>query len=544
MQRNFNEKTLRRITTAVFFSGLLLLGLLLTSDYGMCWDEPAERQAGYISLRYVAQRFAPSVLAAGHLANLPELATYSDADHGVAFQLPMAVLEATFFRHDLRGAYWMRHFLCFATFILGAWAVYRLGRERFGSWRWGLVGAALLVLSPRIFAEAFYNYKDLVFMNLFAVGGYTLTRLLRRPTAGRALTHALVTALATDVRIMGLLLPALTIAFGGLEMWARPVRRPAFVRALGLYSAAVGPLVVLFWPYLWEAPVQRLWACFKSFRHYRQGLTVLYLGKMQSCQNLPWHYLSGWILITTPVAYSLLFIGGVAGVLRNFFRQPQQALLRVATRRDLLFGAWCGGTLVLLVGINSVVYDGWRHVYFIYPAFMLLAVRGLWAGVRTWRAAPPASATRRLGWVAGAALALGVAHTAVRQVADHPYQYAYFSFLPAPTTARLFERDYWGVSSRDGLAWIMAHDRSAIIAVSDTLLMVGPVRNNALLLPLADQARLRFVPHAQAQYYIGLYRWHPAPYDTTVYGSVVHEIRVAGLPILTVFRRPGRDLRK
>jgi hypothetical protein len=75
------------------------------------------------------------------------------------------------------------------------------------------LGAALLVFSPRIFAEAFHNYKDLVFMNLFAVGAYTLTRLLRRPTAKRAAVHALVTALATDVRIMGLLLPVLTVGF-------------------------------------------------------------------------------------------------------------------------------------------------------------------------------------------------------------------------------------------------------------------------------------------------------------------------------------------
>ena len=543
MQRNHNERTFRRIATTVFFGGLLLLGLLLTRDYGMGWDEPAERQAGYISLRYVAQRLAPGVLAAGHLANLPELRTFSDADHGVAFQLPMAVMEATFFRHDLRGAYWLRHFLCFTTFLLGVWAVYRLGTERFGSWRWGLVGAGILVLSPRIFAEAFYNYKDLVFMNLFALGGYTLTRLLRRPTAGRAAVHALVTALAADVRIMGLLLPLLTVGFGGLEMWARPVRRPAFVRALALYSAAVGPLVILFWPYLWEAPVQRLWECFGSFRRYRQTLKVLYWGTMESCQHLPWHYLSGWMLVTTPVAYSVLFFAGAGSVLRAFFRRPWEELRRVATRRDLLIGAWYVGPLVLIVLIRSVVYDGWRHVYFIYPAFVLLAVRGLWAGVRAWRAAPPASATRRVGWVAGLALALGVAHTAIRQVADHPYQYAYFSFLPGPAAARLFERDYWGVSSRDGLAWIMAHDHRAIVTVSDTFPQAYPVRNNALLLPLADQARLRFVSNAQAQYYIGMYRWHPAPYEA-FYGTAVHEIRVAGLPILTVFRRPGRNLRK
>ncbi len=137
----------------------------------------------------------------------------------------------------------------------------------------------------------------------------------------------------------------------------------------------------------------------------------------------------------------------------------------------------------------------------------------------------------------------GCAHTAIRQVADHPYQYAYFSFLPGPAAARLFERDYWGVSSRDGLAWVMAHDHRAIATVSDTFPQAYPVRNNALLLPLADQARLRFVSDAQAQYYIGMYRWHPAPYEV-FYGTAVHEIRVAGLPVLTVFRRPGQNLRR
>ena len=89
----------------------------------------------------------------------------------------------------------------------------------------------------------------------------------------------------------------------------------------------------------------------------------------------------------------------------------------------------------------------------------------------------------------------------------------------------------------------MAHDRSALMTVSDTLLNARPVRNNAQLLPLADQARLRFVSDAKAQYYIGLYRWHPAPYEA-LYGTAVHEIRVAGMPILAVFHRPGRNLRK
>lgn len=534
--RTSNPATLRRVVTTLFFGGWLLLGLLLTRDYGMGWDEPTDRRAGYISLRYVAQVLHPASLDKEYLQGLPELRTYSEADHGVAFQLPLAVVEATFFPLDIQMAYWMRHFLCFSTLVLGAWAVYRLGRERFGSWRWGLLGAAMLVLSPRIFAEAFYNHKDVVFMNLFALGGFTLTRLLRRPTAGRAAVHALVTALAVDVRIMGLLLPVLTAGFGALEWWARPVRRTALVRAVAVYAAASGPLMVLFWPYLWETPAQRLWECFGNFRRFRQTMQVFYLGQMESCQRLPWHYLSVWLLVTTPVVYSVLFFGGAAGVLRALFRRPLAVINSAGGRRDLLFGAWCVGPLVLIVLIQSVVYDGWRHVYFIYPAFVLLAVRGLRAGVQAWQAAPQASIKRRLGWPAGALLALGVGHTAYRQVADHPHQYAYFSFLPGPKAGQLFERDYWGISARQGLSWVLAHDRGATVTVSDTLYYRDFIGNNSLLLPAADRARLQLVPHHKAQYFFGMYRWHPTPYDAS-YGTPVHEIRVAGLPILTVFRR-------
>ncbi len=534
--RTLNLLKSRRAATTLFFGGLILLGIWLVRDYGMGWDEPTDRLTGYMSLRYAAQQLAPGIIAAGHFTGIHDLLTNIDADHGVAFQMPLAVLEIVFFRHDLRGAYWMRHLLCFGTFVLGAWAVYRLGRERFASWRWGLVGAALLVLSPRIFAEAFYNTKDLAFLSLFAVAALTLTRLLRRPTAGRALLHALVTALAIDVRTMGILLPALTGAFGVLEWLYRPARRQQLVRALACYFLAFFPLVVLFWPYLWEAPLTRFWACFGSFRRFRQTLNVFYLGQMVSCQRLPWHYLSVWLLATTPVVYTVLFVAGAGGALRGLLTRPAAWLRQVANRRDLLFGVWLLGPLVLVVAIQSVVYDGWRHVYFIYPAFVLLAVRGLRAGVQAWQVAAPASATRRLGLVAGLLLALGVAHTAFRQVNDHPYQYVYFSFLPRPVAGQLFERDYWGVSGRDGLAWVLAHDRHATITISDTFPHKDLLGNNALLLPTADQARLRFVSSKQANYFIGLYRWHPAPYDAS-FGTPVHEIRVAGLPILTVFRR-------
>ncbi|WP_216680015.1 hypothetical protein [Hymenobacter siberiensis] len=129
-----------------------------------------------------------------------------------------------------------------------------------------------------------------------------------------------------------------------------------------------------------------------------------------------------------------------------------------------------------------------------------------------------------------------MAHTIFRQMHDHPYQYGYFSFMPGPVAGSLFERDYWGAAGRDGLAWVLAHDPGATVAVSDTLPQKIILYNNSLLLPAAQRARLRFVPHAQARYFLGIYRWHPWPYEPQ-FGTPVHDIRVDGMTILTVFQR-------
>ena len=56
----------------------------------------------------------------------------------------------------------------------------------FSDWRIGLLSALFLVLTPRFFAESFYNSKDIVFMAVFAVGmnttiSFVLHRALTRP---------------------------------------------------------------------------------------------------------------------------------------------------------------------------------------------------------------------------------------------------------------------------------------------------------------------------------------------------------------------------
>ena len=532
----------RRWAVGLFFGLLAVLGVALTRDYGMSWDEPADRLNAYVSAKYVALRLAPALAQRQpRLAEIPALAHYPDADHGVLFMLPLVALEALWPGANPAEWAYRRHLLEFWLFGAGAWAVYQLGRARLVSWRWGLAGAAILVLSPRLFAEAFYNYKDVVFLSLFALAMLTLARLLRRPTAGRALLHALACAAAIDVRSMGVLLPLLTLGFGGLEMMYRPVRRRGLAGALALYGPALAVFVVLGWPYLWDNPLGNFGAALRSFGHYAKLMDVFYLGRFVSIQALPWHYAPLWLLITTPLPYVVLFAMGLLAVGRAVGQAgPRRWLHNTAARRDLLVLAWFFGPLLGVMALHPALYDGWRHLYFVYPAFVLLAAQGGQAGWRAWQRGRGGAGRLTAGTITVglllAVLALGTARVVWRMVAEHPFQYVYFSVLPGPVIEQNFERDYWGLSVRPGLEWILAHDPRSQLTVAMDERTALPLLINLKMLSPPARARLRIVPPAEADYFLSIYRWHPGPYPASA-GRPVHTIRVGGAAILTVLRR-------
>lgn len=523
-----------RWLVGAFFGLLTLLGVALHRDYGVGWDEQLDRLNGIINAKYVALQLAPGLARRqATFAQIPDMRDNQDVDHGVLYQLPLVVLEKVARVEDSRDVYFFRHLVIWLTCVAGTYALYRVGARYLGSGPWGLVVAAALVLSPRMFAESFYNYKDLVFLGFFTVGIGTLQWWLRRPTWPRAVLHAVAVGAAIDVRTMGVLLVALTVGFAGLEAWARPALWRRLTAGLLLMVPLLVAVVIAGWPYLWEQPWQHFTAAFSSFSRYRADMLTLYLGREIPVQTLPWHYVPVWILVTTPLPYLMLFLAGVA-VVATAAPRPLAWLRTAAGRFDLLVLAWFFGPLLAIIVLQSVVYDGWRHLYFVYPALLLLAGRGAQAAGRGWQRAT-ARPVRLAGYAAAGLLTLGIGHTALRMVLDHPYQNVYFSFLPGPTAERLFERDYWGLSGREGLAWIMAHDSSATVPVATEPRTALMLHNAQLLLPPAERARLRMVPLAQARYFLTTYRWHPAPYPDSL-GREVYARRVNGLKLLSVVR--------
>lgn len=528
----------RKPAARLYFGLLLLLGLLCFRDYGVSWDEEVLRTNGMVSAKYVAGLLAPEWTARqAKFANIRDIHGYRDNDHGVLFELPLVLAAKVLGVADSRTYYLLRHLAVFLVFMAGVWALYQLARVRLRSWRWGLGVGSLLVLSPRFFAEAFYNASDIVFMALFTLGVWTLVRFLRRPSWRSAAVHGLATAAAIDVRILGVVLVAFTVGMLLVQLVCGP-RGPKALRyalpALGVYAAVTVVAVVAGWPYLWEAPVQHFLQVFARLSQYNAwDGQMLYLGRIVSGQQLPWHYAPVWILVTTPVAYVVAFLLGAGGALTGLLRRPLFALRTREGRLDVLLLGWFCLPLLLVIGLRSVLYDGWRHLYFVYPALLLLAGRGAQA---VWAARQHGPRLRGLVLAAAAVAGLELCYTVGRMWRAHPQQQVYFSFLPPAAAEQLFEGDYWGLSYRQGLEWIAAQDASPQLGVAGQ--NDGLIEKNLAIVKPEVRKRFKLVGAARARYFLTAYRTHSEPYPDSV-GHEVYRVQAYGQRVLSVFRRPG-----
>ena len=114
----------------------------------------------------------------------------------------------------------------------------------------------------------------------------------------------------------------------------------------------------------------------------------------------------------------------------------------------------------------------------------------------------------------------------------HPYQNVYFNRLAGEdmqAVKQRFDLDYWGLSYREGLEYILRADSS------DTILVYGdtPVGvRSAAILGGDGERRLRFVQDpSEADYFLGNYRWHPEEYTL---GEEIYAVKVGNAKILSV----------
>ena len=149
----------------IFFSVYLVVGLIIYKDYGISFDENLHRQSGFISFQYIINFFSIPLDLSDTIDSIPDLKSDWRKTYGVAFDLPMAFIEMAFKISDSRDIYLLRHLFTFLIFFSSTICFYHLVNLSVKNKNLSLLGVLLLITSPRIFADSFYNSRDIIFLS-------------------------------------------------------------------------------------------------------------------------------------------------------------------------------------------------------------------------------------------------------------------------------------------------------------------------------------------------------------------------------------------
>ena len=455
------------------------VGAAVLDDYGVGIDADQQRAVGQAAVDYV--------LGDTDAAWTDDVRWYNRY-YGVAFEAPLILAERLLGLTDSRAVFLSRHLLTHLFFLTGGWFCYLLTWRLFGD-RWlALFALLLFLLHPRIYAQSFYNSKDLPFLTMFMITLYLMQRAFRRDTVAAFALCGVGVGVLVNLRIMGLALFAAVPALRALDLAqarATAQRRRALATAAAFVVAAAGTLYALS-PYLWRDPFAIVDAVTTLSRHPIL-VGTLFQGELVRWPFHPAHYLPTWMAITTPPATLLLGLVGVAAVIHRGSAAPRRAAGNTELRFALLLTACLVLPMVAVAALRPNLYDGWRHLYFLYAPLCLLAVYGL----RWLLAAAPRRGRLRRGMIyllAAAALA-GMAAAGLRL---HPHQQGYFNFLvDRRTPERLrtrYDMLYWGVEYRQGLEYLLARFPEATLHVEHGV--SGTLLRNRLILPAEARRRI------------------------------------------------------
>ena len=457
-----------------FFLIFFFTGINIHKDYGIYWDEEIQIQIGEENLNYIKNK----------IENSSYKNDVKNPEYGIIFEVPVTKLIQVLNISNNSEQIYFRHLCVFLIFFISCIFFYLLILERFKCSVISIILTAILITSPRIFADSFYNSKDLVFLSLIIINFYISIIFIKNPTYKNAFLFSLFSTISICLRINGIVIPVLIFFF----IFIKYLRSDYNKRLIALHITTIFLLIIftiIFWPFLWENPFENFIKSFLIFKKYNINIFSLYDGNFINNKTIPWNYSLNWIYITTPISYLILVVLGFIIFLRRILKR----LLKINDNnnyRDL----WRGNSelfdliafsviftsLFSIIVFKSVIYNGWRHLYYIYP-FMLfisgLSIKYLFISNKE----------KNINKFFKFLIILSIFFNINWLIKNHPFQYVFFNYLAGKNVHNNYEMDYWGVSNKFALEKILEDTNKSIIKVSnisDTSLIanISILKNN------------------------------------------------------------------
>ncbi len=489
-----------------------MVGIAVLDDYGISADELIQRNIAILNADYILGK------RGGFEKNWNRL-------YGVVFELPLLLVERGLGLEDTRSIYLSRHLLTHLFFLVGGVFCYLLTLRLFNNRILALAAMLLFLLHPRLYAYSFLNSKDIPFFSMFMIALLLIHRAFALNTVRAFLLCGAAVAVLINLRVVGVMLLIAVVGMRGLDGLYATSReeRKHILKTGGAFILSSVLVLYAIWPYLWEDPLGRFVEALINASHFPHSVSELFKGEFVYSTDLPWEYIPTWFLITTPWVTLLLGLAGMIAVGYRGLTQPSSILRNTPLRFQWLLLACFVLPILAVIVLKPTLYDGWRHMYFLYAPFCLLVVYGLhWL----------LSFCRQKFWRASiyALTGIGLVGVVIEMAQIHPYQHLYFNALVDRHTPEYlrtqYEMEYWGTSTsyREGLEYLLERYPDSPIYVYKKY---DHVLKNQVILPALDRQRIAF-SNARADFY---FTKHHEKLDDF---NLVYTLKVYNNTILTV----------
>ena len=453
------------------FTFLFVIGLYFSKDFGISWDEHGHRKRGKQNIAYISR-----VLGLENFLPVPQHVKNPDIrviGYGPMFEILCLASEKLFLIEDGKKIYQFRHKINFTIYFISAFILYLFLKLFFNSQVFGLIGAMFYLLNPRILAHGFFNPKDSISQAIIACAILPLFLTYRKKSISMSLISGLLVGIAITIRLPIIYIPflfILLIIFRNFNDWSTFRIEFKNVKIIIYFLTATIISIFLCFPELWDAPIKKFQIIFGKLSHYQWAGNNLYLGKLIPAFNAPWHYIPVWIVVTTPITFLMALIVGIL-----------KSSVDVINRKgkDYLFQTFMLAgfivPIVIIAFIKSTLYNGWRHVFFIYPFIVFFMAYGFqiiyqWLSLKF---------TRNNTKILCGLIIITFSNPLFFIFSAHPNQHVYFNKFAGPDPLENFEGDYWAASMRQAVDWIAENDARNNINVLSPLNVAW--KNNVML---------------------------------------------------------------
>lgn len=538
-----NIKT-ENIIVFLFFLIIFLIGITVYKDYGLTIDDQIYWNTGEFYYEYIKILFTVDNIGIVNddIERLSQEITGYQIPYvaPILFELPLVALTKFFNINNSKEVYELCHLANFLIFFVSLIAFFKFVQTNQKSIIYSIIAVTMLFLSPRFFAESFYNSRDIFFLSLFIFYLHALQNFIHQQNFKTSLYLSFTSSLLIYAKIVGII-PVVLFFFiyylNSLNKKNNNKNEIKFILFIILMSML---FIYILWPYLWLDPLNNLIHSFKWSVEMQNDISILnfYFGEYILSNNVSWHYRIVWFLITTPVIIVLFFLVGFFLLLKQIIEGFMKIKLSTDDpwkNLDEMINQYLFFILISILFItikfDTSQFGSWRHIYFLYPIVILFSLFGI-------RFITSLFKDKKYKNVIFSLFILNFIYIIHWNYLNHPHQQVFFNFISKDYAKNNFDLDYWGLSNSHSIKYLLSNNVKFPIKIGSV--SFSTLKVNTLILKEEDKRKIIIVSDLNdADFLLDNYMKrlrNNFVVDKNKYKKY-HDIIVNGVPINTIYKK-------